>query len=416
MVLIAGRYGLLAGLFAAAASIATLAAVCWRFYLVADLLTVLKPGGGIPVVPMLALAVFVGELRDLTVGRYRQLLEEHDTLAARFGRLAKEYTLLQDDKYLLEKAVLSDRAPLEFLAVLVEAMDTLDEAHFRRIVVDLLRDIGRAERVALYVSSGPGPMRLAVSTAEEPAEELPANDPVVSRALERGRVATVADLADASLEAMAGSSLQIAVPLPRQVEDGPSGMALLHGVPLATFSRVRLNALEVAGRLASRMAARIELHKRTQDRNVLDPRIDACTPFYLRKRGAEELARARDRGLPLSAVALEISDAQALDPAKEDRLLATLAVVMSRLLRPGQVLSRAPEAGGFAVLMPMDDLAAAQALADAIASEVEGFRMRPYRDDRSLAIRARPVAIHPGCETWAAAERELFGPPKEESR
>ncbi len=408
VILVAGRYGLLPGLVTALISIVSLSAICYRYFLVPDISALIHEGSGVPLMSLLTMAVFVGELRDFTLRRYQLVVDEHDLVEERFDKLASAYTVLQDDKYLLEKAILSDRTPLEFTSALVENLDTLDDREFNRTVVDLMKNIGCSGGVALYLLGEKKDWKLATTLGEEFSPVLALEDPVTQRALSTHQVATVNDLPDVALDTMAGSMMQVMVPLPHMDEGKLHGLVVLKDVPLATFSRMRLKALEVAGRLAGRMASRIELHRRTQDRNVLDPRIDASTPFYLQKRGREELGRCLDRNLPFSAVVIRIPEYDAVQAEMETILLATLADVLGHCLRTGQVLGRAPQPGVFVVLMPLDGMDVAQAFTSQVQEEISAFQMRPYDGDQVLQLQVDPLSLHPGVGSWEEAEKLLY--------
>lgn len=256
VMLIAGRYGLVPGVAAALGSAVTLGVVCSHFYIVPDVWAMLEEGAGVPLVSLVVTAIFVGELRDLTLRRYRLVVDEHDIIEERFERLARVHTAVSDEKYLLERAILSEQSPLEFTASLVEAMDTKDPEKYLQAVVALLHGVSRAGTVTFYpvlenamgkaVASSGGPFR----------SELNRTNQVVLLALQTGRVATIADLVERDLEMMADSRVQIVVPVP-STPGNFFGLAVLEDVPLATFSKVRLNALEVAGRLAGRLALRL---------------------------------------------------------------------------------------------------------------------------------------------------------------
>lgn len=407
VVLMAGHYGLMPGLFTAAASTGVLALVTYRYSMVTDLTSLFRGDGGVPVASLALISVFVGELREMTLRRYRRVVEEHDLMASRLDELAEAYTALQDEKYLLEKAVLSDRAPIEFVSQLVESLDTLEEPRLWETLARLIEDIGHTTSVAIYLLDAKESSRLIVSRGGKFEPELDPEEPLTRSAIARRQTTTVAELADASLERMAGSRLHIAIPVLRPAPGPPAALVLLQDVPLPTFSRMRLKALELAGRLAGRMLARMELYRLTLDRNVLDVRIPACTPFYLRKRGQEEVERAVSRRLPLSAVRLEIQDFGGLEPATETMLLETLAEVLRHQMGPGQLLARSADPGGFVILLPLDALETARELARRIAEEVADFELRPYGDDRLLRLTTRAVALVPPASSWTEAETRL---------
>lgn len=407
--LMAGRYGLMPGVVAALLSVAGLGAIVYQFTPVESFFDLFRGTGSIPAVSLLLVGLLVGELREGLGRKYAILLDEYDGLWIRFQRLAKSYTLLQDEKYLLDKAVLSDRTPLEFVSELVENMDTLEEEAFQNTALKLMKEVSRASGVALYMHRGEGRMILAQSLGGG-FEENVGNDPLVWHMVDQRRVVTAADLPNSKLEEAGNKQVQVAVPLLHVEEDVVVGLVLLRDVPLSTFSRMRLTALEVAGRMAGRMAARIDLHRRTLDRNVLDSRIDAYTAFYLQKRGREELERSMDRGLPLSAVTLAIPRSDDLDKEKETILLETLAEVLNHCLRSGQIVARAPAPAekGFIVLMPLDTIEEARKMAERIKAEIESFQLRPYGDDRILELHAVAVALYPGMRSWEQAEAALM--------
>ncbi|MBI4870914.1 MAG: hypothetical protein HY814_05050 [Candidatus Riflebacteria bacterium] len=256
VMLIAGRYGLVQGVTAALGSAVTLGWVCSQFYIVPDVWAMLQEGTGVPLVSLVTTAIFVGELRDLTLRRYRLVVDEHDILEERFERLARVHTAVVDEKYLLERAILSEQSPLEFTAALVEALDTRDPEKYLKAVVALLHGVSRAGTVTFYPLVD-NTLGRAVASSGGPFEnELNRTNQVVMLALQTGRVATVADLTEQDLELMALSRVQVVVPVP-STPGNFFGVAVLQDVPLATFSKVRINALEVAGRLAGRLALRL---------------------------------------------------------------------------------------------------------------------------------------------------------------
>jgi diguanylate cyclase (GGDEF)-like protein len=165
-----------------------------------------------------------------------------------------------------------------------------------------------------------------------------------------------------------------------------------------------------AGTLGAALGARIELMRlRTL------PGRDALTGLpdsrAFQSRLAEELARARRHGLPVSVLVLDVDHLRAINEryGREtgDSVLAEAALVLRLVLRETDVVARL---GGddYAVLLPETDRESAVRCADRVLRALEGHRFpRAGKISTSAGVAASPNDGSEAIELLGAAERAV---------
>lgn len=380
VLVIGGRYGLLPGLFTA---VLCLAAYLGSIYVIKEgvplYLLLTPPHYGILISFSLG-AVIIGNLADLARQRLRTAIEFYDETRLRHNRLSTQFTLLSDEKHLLDKQVLSEEETFPALVSVFDDLDRLDPEEIPPRILRIAPRLLGGGRVAIYSFEGQSERgkRVAADDGQWP-DILPRNHPVLDRALEEGGVVTVAHLRGIfDLGSLARDPIQLACKL--QLTDATYTLALvMRELPFSGFAPSRLAALESGLGIAARALDRAILFKQTQDRNIDDPITRASTMAYFHKRFEEDYFLARRHKMPLCILTVRVPSLERrIKPEQTQKVRGLLAKAFFDCLRKGDVLAHHPTlAGSYAVLLPFTPIQGATVVADRFRAKVHSLIMKP---------------------------------------
>lgn len=402
VLVIAGRYGLLPGLFTAFVCLG-----CYLgtliFLLVGTPITLIitPPHYGLIVTFCLG-AFIVGNLADRARERLAESLRQYDEVRLRHDRLSSQFTLLSDEKHLLDKQVLSEEETFPALVAMFDDLDHLDPIEIPPRIVKLAPRLVGGGRAALYKfdhenpaagpgsRSGPGPeptsrtgvasgpARLVAEDGGEWPRTVPFDNQVIARALAEPGAATIAQLRGLTdLGSLARDPIQLGCRLP-QTENAPILVLLMKELPFAAFAPSRLTALHSGMDVAGRALGRAVLFKLTQDRNVDDPVTKACTTVYFHKRLEEDYALALRHKMPLSIITVQVPGLEKrLKREQHARLRQVLAQAFQESLRNGDLLAHHQRPGSFMILCPFTPEKGAEVVARRLREKVAAMVRRP---------------------------------------
>lgn len=405
VLVIAGRYGLVPGLFTAFVCLGCyLGTLIWMLTGTPITLIITPPHYGLIVTFCLG-GFIVGNLADRARERLDEALRQHDEVRLRHDRLSSQFTLLSDEKHLLDKQVLSEEETFPALVGLFEDLDLLDPAEIPPRIVRLAPRLLGGGRAALYKfdhearaeSTAPADAGAPPGHAPPPARtgqgraagRLVADDggwapaverehPVVARALGEEGMATIAQLRGITdLGTLARDPIQLGCRLP-QAENAPLLVLLMKELPFAAFAPSRLAALHSGMDVAGRALERAIVFKLTQDRNVDDPVTKACTTVYFYKRLEEDYALALRHKMPLSVLTVQVPGLEKrVKKEQHARLRQVLAQAFQESLRNGDLLAHHQSPGSFMVLCPFTPEKGAQVVARRLREKVAAMIRKP---------------------------------------
>lgn len=397
VLVIAGRYGLVAGLFTAFVCLG-----CYLgtliFMLVGTPITLIitPPHYGLIVTFCLG-GFIVGNLADRAKGRLGEALHQYDEVRLRHDRLSSQFTLLSDEKHLLDKQVLSEEETFPALVGMFDDLDHLDPGEIPPRIVRLAPRLLGGGRAALYkIDAEPNqPAKLVAEDGGEWARTVQLNHPVIERAMADEGAATVSQLRGITdLGTLAKDPIQLGCKLP-QTENAPTLLLLMKELPFAAFAPSRLTALSSGMDVAGRALGRAILFKITQDRNVDDPVTKASTTVYFYKRLEEDYALALRHKMPLSIITVQVPGLEKrLKKDQHLKLRQVLAQAFQESLRNGDLLAHHRSPGSFMILMPFTPEKGAEVVARRLREKVAAMVRRPDVSDEK-AVHVLVIAVDP---------------------
>lgn len=396
VLVIAGRYGLVPGLFTAFVCLGCyLGTLIWMLTGTPIGLIITPPHYGLIVTFCLG-GFIVGNLADRARERLNEGLRQYDEVRLRHDRLSSQFTLLSDEKHLLDKQVLSEEETFPALVGLFEDLDLLDPAEIPPRIVRLAPRLLGGGRAALYKieAEGSAAGRLVADDGGW-AATVERDSPVVARALTEEGTATIAQLRGITdLATLARDPIQLGCRLP-QAENAPLLVLLMKELPFAAFAPSRLTALHSGMDVAGRALQRAIVFKLTQDRNVDDPITKACTTVYFYKRLEEDYALALRHKMPLSVLTVQVPGLEKrVKKEQHARLRQVLAQAFQESLRNGDLLAHHQSPGSFMVLCPFTPEKGAQVVARRLREKVAAMIRKPdMSTDR--AVHVLVIAVDP---------------------
>jgi len=359
ILLIAGRYGLVPGLFCSVTSALAQAITICQMTTGAEAAQFLEPSHLWYPVSLVIMGVMVGGFSETWLSYLRRAISERDQALDRFGRIMELHDQLAEEKHMLDKQILSEEETFESLAALFQDLDRLDPRQIRHRALRLARKLVGGGSSALYVvnasedSSGREVRRFLGNRAKWP-ESLPIDHPVIERSLVSSDPVAITSVRGwMSLEQPVLEPVQMAC----RVLSRKSGRHLvlaMKGLPLVAFSPSRKRALYVIMKITRRALKRATLFRRIQDRNVEDPITTASSFAYFSKRVKEELFLAK-RHHQKSFAIIKIRAPKLEKTLRRRELLSlrrALAKTFKECLRIGDLVALGQMSSSFLILCP----------------------------------------------------------------
>jgi len=406
---IASRYGLAPGLVASFVCLCTF------------VLTILLTNAGLPIslvttpaclgplITFLFIAFVAGTAADHARERLASSLTLYDQARVRHDRLSTQFTLLCDEKHLLDKQVLSEESTFPALVALFEDLDQLEPNDVSpRIVRTAVRLAGGGHAALYRFDEGVAHGTLVDGDEEGWPPTVERGGPLIERALTELTPVTVAHLQDLTdLGSLAREPIQLACRL-TPAEAFPPLVLVMRDLPFTAFGPSRLSAIQSGMDVSGKALGRATLFKTTKDRNVVDPITKACTTVYFLKRLEEEYALARRHAMPLSIVTVQVPDLERrVKKDQHSRLRHVLAEAFQGSLRAGDVLAHHQRPGSFLMLCPFTPVTGAEVVAKRIREKVPGLLGNP--DDKALQniVKVSVLGVEPKKDTLELIRRSI---------
>jgi len=365
VLLVAGRYGLLPGLFTAFICLmAYLGSIAWLKVGVPLTLLLTPPHYGVLVTFCLG-ATIVGNLSDQAKRRLAQALGFYDEVKLRHERLSTQFTLLSDEKHLLDKQVLSEEETFPALVSMFDDLDRLDPNEIPPRIVTLAPRLLGGGKAAAYLFKDGARTGTVIAKGDNSWPELAYRDHlVIGKTLESDEVVTVAHLRGfLELGSMAHDPVQLGCKLPLD-DEATELILIMKDLPFSGFAPSRLTALQSGLGVAGRALDRANLFKQTQDRNVEDPITKASTMTYFFKRLFEDYSVSRRHKMPISVLTVYVPRLEKrIRREQHQQLRRILADAFQEGLRDGDLLAHYKTPGSFLVLLPFTPVAGAEVVA-----------------------------------------------------
>jgi GGDEF domain-containing protein len=392
---VAARHGLREGMMAA--TVITGAAI----------VAFIGAGGAVAVdalrEPRMWLAPFLLGLTGFILGAVREeRRQETRVLEARVAELEHElaeqavrFMAAAETKHELERRVAEETASLSALYDAMRSLDALDVDRLYPAVLGTVRRLLQADACQVYLVDG-GALRLRAAEGPPPSRaELPVNEGLTGLAVQRGRPASVRDLAHVtSLDDLREAPLLMAAPVLDR-EGALLGCLTVSRLPFLKLTPAALDRLGLVADWAGRALANALLHERARGRAIQDEMLGAYTYAYYQRRLEEETRRARRFNRPLSVLVFRIVDLESVTPARRVELSRVLTLVFSRVVRNVDLICRYATDDAFAIILPETSAAEAEILRARAEREIHGFHFLPYpEEERELEFALRVLPVH----------------------
>ncbi|BBL79989.1 hypothetical protein RxyAA322_18430 [Rubrobacter xylanophilus] len=330
----------------------------------------------------------LGELREAQRRREEALLQRQEELERDLQDLAQRYLASVELARELERRIADQTSTVTTLYEAAKALERLEVEELSPAVLELASSFVDVEACSLYLLRD-GRFVLAAGRPENASRprELDVSGGLPAIVSSERRTATVHELlTEPTPGRLARQPMLMAAPI-LDTDGEVAGMLVAERMPFLRFTPAATRLFTLLGDWASSAFQRALRFQQTRDRNVEDELTGAYNHAYLLKRAEEEVFRARTYGVPLSLLALRAEDHERIPPVRLPGVLRTLSLVFRHHIRPVDVLGKHAEEGTFLLLLPHLTAGEAEALAEKLRREVEGFGFKPFEtDDRTLRL------------------------------
>jgi GGDEF domain-containing protein len=349
------------------------------------------------------LAPFLLGLTGFILGAVREeRRQETRRLEARIAELEHElaeqavrFMAAAETKHELERRVAEETASLSALYDAMRSLDVLDVERLYPAVLGTVRRLLQADACQVYLVDGDALRLRAAEGPPPPRADLPVNEGLTGLAVQRGRAASVRDLAQGtSLDDLRDAPLLMAAPVLNR-EGTLLGCLTVTRLPFLKLTPAALDRLGLVADWAGRALANALVHERARARAIQDEMLGAYTYAYYQRRLEEETRRAVRFDRPLSVLVFRIVDLESVSPARRGELGRVLTLVFSRVVRNVDLICRYATDDAFAIILPETSAAEAEILRGRAEQEIRAFHFRPYpEDERVLEFSLRVLPVH----------------------
>ncbi len=372
VLLLASRYGFLAGLFAGLVSAALavgLAALGRQGTTIYELWKLLL---GEPVL-FLAVGCILGEISQTIKSRYETLLGEHAELKDNFEKLRERYDAMVKAKQEVDTRILSQEQTLTTMHETAQALRSLSEAELYPAALDMVAKFLGAQASSIYLFED-GHLKLKAAHGEpgevrRPEELLP-DEGLVGRAFTSARVASANVLLEMYEKGMLpDTGTLIAAPL---LTSGRRVLGVLNieQLPFLKFNSQTIRMAEVFSGWCADALENALLYTDTKSKTITDDITGAFTLSYMNTRLAEECARARRYKTDLAMIVLDILGYVEYSESEQREVLTSLSKALKQLLRNIDLLFSGDVPGRYIILMPNTPLVGAKVVGGKIVQLV----------------------------------------------
>lgn len=383
---IAIRYGAPSGYVAGGAAAASLTLALWlrpeaRF-------APLSTGDLVQPFLFVAVAIVVSHAIQGRRQRLADLEAARGAAAETLRTVTTRYATLAEVKAELEKQIVGLPDSVTTLYEVAKQLETLDAEALRPALLALVARFLGAESCTLYRIDGARLTPLAHLPADDRCDtRADAPSGLIAEAIRTGQVVTLRDrLVRAGPAALAAEPVIAAGPL----KDGAGavvGAVAIERLPFLHLTPTNIRLFGMILDWGSTALQNADRYARTQARRLVDETTGAYLPAHTMRLASEESLRSQRYGTPLALVTVQIADFAAVRAAARADLLATTVAVAQLSLRAMDIIGHHADAGAFLLILPMTEAEQAEKVAARIAANLHSLALRPYHDNRLLAVR-----------------------------
>ncbi|MBU1040022.1 MAG: GAF domain-containing protein [Proteobacteria bacterium] len=362
VLLLASRYGFLAGLFSGVVSAALavgLSIIGRQGTTIYELWKLLL---GEPIL-FLAVGCILGEISQSLKSRYEALLGEHEELQEVFEKLRERYDALVKAKQEVDTRILSQEQTLTTMHETAQALRSLSEGELYPAALEMVAKFLNAEASSIYLFED-GRLKLKASHGElenrkRPGDLLP-DEGLMGRAFATGHVASANVLLEMYEKGvLPDSDTLIAAPL---LTSGNKVLGVLNieKLPFLKFNSQTIRMAEVFSGWCADALENALLYSDTKSKTITDDITGAYTISYMNARLLEECARARRYKTDLAMIVLDILGYVEYSESEQREILTALSKALKTLLRNIDLLFSGDEPGRYIILMPNTPLIGAK--------------------------------------------------------
>lgn len=372
VLLLASRYGFLAGLFSGIVSAALaigLSIIGRQGTTIYELWKLLL---GEPVL-FIAVGCTLGEISQTIKSRYEALLDEHEELKETFDKLRERYDAVVKAKQEVDTRILSQEQTLTTMHETAQALRSLSEGELYPAALDMVAKFLGAEASSIYLFED-GQLKLKAVHGElqnrtRPESLLP-DDGLLGRAFTSTHVASANVLLEMYEKGvLPGGDALIAAPLltsSRKV----LGVLSIERLPFLKFNSQTIRMAEVFSGWCADALENALLYTDTKSKTITDDITGAYTINYMNARLLEECARARRYKTDLAMIILDILGYVDYSEEEQREILTQLSKALKTLLRNIDLLFSGDVPGRYIILMPNTPLVGAKVVGGKIVTMV----------------------------------------------
>ncbi|MDP3425764.1 MAG: GAF domain-containing protein [Humidesulfovibrio sp.] len=372
VLLLASRYGFLAGLFSGVVSAALAVGLSIIGRQGATIYELWKLLLGEPIL-FIAVGCILGEISQALKSRYEALLGEHQELQQVFDKLRERYDALVKAKQEVDTRILSQEQTLTTMHETAQALRSLSEGELYPAALEMVSKFLNAEAGSIYLFED-GRLKLKAILGELAGRKRP--DSLLPDEGLMGRAFTNAHVASANVllemyekGVLPDSDTLIAAPL---LTSGNKVLGVLNieKLPFLKFNSQTIRMAEVFSGWCADALENALLYSDTKSKTITDDITGAYTISYLNARLLEECARARRYKTDLAMIVLDILGYVAYSESEQREILTALSKALKTLLRNIDLLFSGDEPGRYIILMPNTPLVGAKVVGGKIVQMV----------------------------------------------
>jgi GGDEF domain-containing protein len=372
VLLLASRYGFLAGLFSGVVSAALavgLSVIGRQGTTIYELWKLLL---GEPIL-FIAVGCILGEISQALKSRYEALLGEHEELQEVFEKLRERYDAVVKAKQEVDTRILSQEQTLTTMHETAQALRSLSEGELYPAALEMVAKFLNAEASSIYLFED-GRLKLKATHGEldgrKRAADLLPDEGLMGRAFTNAHVASANVLLEMYEKGvLPDSDTLIAAPL---LTSGNKVLGVLNieKLPFLKFNSQTIRMAEVFSGWCADALENALLYSDTKSKTITDDITGAYTISYLNARLLEECARARRYKTDLAMIVLDILGYVEYSESEQREILTALSKALKTLLRNIDLLFSGDEPGRYIILMPNTPLVGAKVVGGKIVQMV----------------------------------------------
>ena len=382
VLLIASRYGTLAGLFAG-----TLSAIAY-IYLAANSGTVRFNGVTFPYgayqLPFFFMLVggVLGEIRSIYKKRCLDLETKHGETVASLQDLGLQHAVLLESKEELDKRIAFQSTTLLNLFDRLNELEKLEpESLFARIP-HLLAEQLNVQCASVYLLQG-NELRLHVRNGKSKhaiPKIVDLTYGMMGEVIRTKKVVTINQVyTEAEMAKFTEVEAIMSAPILRK-DDALVGVVNIETMPFFDFNGHSVRIFETLCHWLSIVVDKALQFQQLKDKNIADEITGAYSYRYFQKRLAYEIARARRFNSPLSLLLVEIDKFESMNEAERRKVLAALSEMFSKILREIDLISKFKTDSTFALILPGQNRATTEVIIARLKEKIGRNQLRPFTD------------------------------------